>query len=116
MLFNRCKSWARIFKRHTRSMSDLFNDGLFEKHVIHVRVQQRNGRKTLTTVQGLPEDLDQKKMVKYFKKEFACNGTIVKDEDGMEIIQLSGDQRDKIKEFLMAQEICQSDEIKVHGF
>ena len=96
--------------------TDVFNEGLFEKHVIHVRVQQRNGRKTLTTVQGLPVDLDQKKMVKYFKKEFACNGTIVKDEDDMEIIQLSGDQREKIKIFLIEQEICQQDEVKIHGF
>ena len=97
-------------------MSDNFNDDLFEKHVIHIRVQQRNGRKTLTTIQGIPVDLDQKKMVKYFKKEFACNGTIVKDTDDMEIIQLSGDQREKVKQFLVDQEICQSDEVKVHGF
>jgi translation initiation factor SUI1 len=33
-----------------------------------IRIQQRNGRKTLTTVQGLPADLDQKKILKAFKK------------------------------------------------
>jgi translation initiation factor SUI1 len=41
----------------------------------------KNGRKTLTTVQGLPKELDAKKLLKSFKKEFACNGTIVKDEE-----------------------------------
>jgi translation initiation factor 1 len=35
---------------------------------IHLRIQQRNGRKTLTTVQGLPAELDQKKLLKAFKK------------------------------------------------
>jgi hypothetical protein len=33
-----------------------------------IRIQQRNGRKTLTTVQGLPNDLDLPKILKAFKK------------------------------------------------
>lgn len=33
-----------------------------------IRIQQRNGRKTLTTVQGLPSEYDQKKLLKAFKK------------------------------------------------
>lgn len=35
---------------------------------IHIRIQQRNGRKTLTTVQGIADDYDKKKLVKSFKK------------------------------------------------
>lgn len=35
---------------------------------IHIRIQQRNGRKTLTTVQGIAHDYDKKKLVKAFKK------------------------------------------------
>ncbi|MBN3283056.1 EIF1B factor, partial [Polyodon spathula] len=35
---------------------------------IHIRIQQRNGRKTLTTVQGIAEEYDKKKLVKAFKK------------------------------------------------
>lgn len=38
-----------------------------EGHV-HIRIQQRNGRKTLTTVQGIAEDYDKKKIVKVCKK------------------------------------------------
>ena len=30
---------------------------------IHIRIQQRNGRKTLTTVQGIADDYDKKKLV-----------------------------------------------------
>jgi len=36
--------------------------------VIHIRIQQRNGRKTLTTVQGLSDDYDKKKIVRACKK------------------------------------------------
>nr|XP_036583548.1 translation initiation factor [Colletotrichum truncatum]KAF6792591.1 translation initiation factor [Colletotrichum truncatum] len=57
---------------------------------IHIRIQQRNGRKTLTTIQGLPKRFDQKKILKVIKKKFACNGTIVEDQDLGEVIQLQG--------------------------
>ncbi|KNC97060.1 translation initiation factor SUI1 [Spizellomyces punctatus DAOM BR117] len=83
---------------------------------IHIRVQQRNGRKTLTTVQGLPADLDQKRILKAFKKEFACNGTVVQDEDLGEVIQLQGDHRVKIQQFLASEGLASKDKIKIHGF
>jgi len=35
-----------------------------------------------------------------FKKNFSCNGALNKDEEGAEIIQLSGDQRVGAKVFL----------------
>jgi translation initiation factor 1 len=37
---------------------------------IHIRIQQRNGRKTLTTVQGISSEFDLKKIVKVVKKVF----------------------------------------------
>ncbi|KAJ3214587.1 Eukaryotic translation initiation factor eIF-1 [Dinochytrium kinnereticum] len=83
---------------------------------IHIRIQQRNGRKTLTTVQGLPEELDQKRILKAFKKEFACNGTVVEDEELGEVIQLQGDQRLKVQQFLVQQEITTKEKVKIHGF
>lgn len=39
---------------------------------VHVRVQQRSGRKCITTVQGLADDLDLKRILKAFKKNFRC--------------------------------------------
>ncbi|KAJ3205389.1 Eukaryotic translation initiation factor eIF-1 [Entophlyctis luteolus] len=83
---------------------------------IHIRIQQRNGRKTLTTVQGLPAEIDPKKVLKAFKKEFACNGNIIEDEEHGECIQLQGDQRAKVLQFLTEQEISTKDKIKLHGF
>ncbi|KAF9264751.1 eukaryotic translation initiation factor 1 [Marasmius fiardii PR-910] len=82
---------------------------------IHIRIQQRNGRKTLTTLQGLPKQYDAKKVLKAFKKEFACNGTLVDDEEMGQVIQLQGDQRSKISTFLVENGIERST-IKVHGF
>ncbi|TKA79151.1 putative aconitate hydratase, mitochondrial [Cryomyces minteri] len=71
------------------------------QNYIHIRIQQRNGRKTLTTVQGLPKKFDQKKILKVIKKKFACNGTIVNDTEMGEVIQLQGDQRKDVQEFLI---------------
>ncbi|GAB1312146.1 Eukaryotic translation initiation factor eIF-1 [Madurella fahalii] len=89
---------------------------------IHIRIQQRNGRKTLTTVQGIPSKFDHKKILKVIKKEFACNGTIISDTESKglgEVIQLQGDHRLKIKDFLVdSQSGLGLDEknIKIHGF
>lgn len=83
---------------------------------VHVRVQQRNGRKCITTLQGLADDLDTKRILKAFKKNFSCNGAIVKDEELGEIIQLSGDQRTNIRDFLVDQQICAEAQVVLHGF
>lgn len=82
---------------------------------IHIRKQQRNGRKSLTTVQGLHAELDIKKICKALKKDFSCNGTVIEHEELGEVIQLQGDQRHNVARFLEAQGIAQRDHIKVHG-
>ncbi|KAJ6178459.1 Eukaryotic translation initiation factor SUI1 [Penicillium mononematosum] len=89
------------------------------QNYIHIRIQQRNGRKTLTTVQGLPKKFDQKKILKVIKKKFACNGTIVSDTEMGEVIQLQGDQRKDVQEFLTDKKEglkLDAKTIKVHGF
>ncbi|XP_002163776.1 eukaryotic translation initiation factor 1b [Hydra vulgaris] len=110
-------------------MSNLFNQqfdpsdeteeefgGKLTKNKVHIRIQQRNGRKTITTLQGIDEKYEQKKLAKAFKKEFNCNGTVVEDEQYGEVIQLSGDQRNNIQQFLIDVGICKKDGIVVHGF
>ncbi|KAJ2329257.1 Eukaryotic translation initiation factor eIF-1, partial [Coemansia sp. RSA 1836] len=77
---------------------------------------QRNGRKTITTIQGLAEELDLKKIVKYMKKTYACNGTVVEDEEHGQIIQLQGDQRTVASTFLIEQKISKKQNVKIHGF
>lgn len=92
------------------------NEGAGSDGYIHVRIQQRNGRKTLTTVQGIAGDYDKKKIVRYCKKEFACNGTVVEHPEYGEILQLQGDQRNKIGQFLVRAGLAREEQIKVHGF
>eukprot|EP00968_Pinguiococcus_pyrenoidosus_P003687 scaffold245_cov256-Pinguiococcus_pyrenoidosus.AAC.23 len=53
---------------------------------------------------------------KAFKKNFSCNGAVQKDEEMGEVIQLSGDQRNNVREFLVDQEICTDDQLVIHGF
>ena len=137
--------------------------------VVHIRNQQRNGRKvgyfcwclfslatnsrascsftcvlfafvvaqSLTTIAGLAEDIDVKKIVKVayaacaidfpchrvtgcvpqvMRKMFSTNGTILKDDEVGEVIQLQGDRRKDASDFLIRFKICEKDEIKVHGF
>lgn len=86
---------------------------------IHIRIQQRNGRKTLTTVEGIPSKFDLKKILKVIKKQFACNGTIVSDEKAGEVIQLQGDQRNVVRDFLTDKTAgleIDPKTVKVHGF
>lgn len=80
-----------------------------------MRVQQRNGRKCITTVQGLANDLDVKKIARALKKTFQCNGTVTDDPELGEILQLSGDQRTNIRQFFVDQEVCHEDQIVIHG-
>ena len=43
------------------------DDGV-QDGLVHIRIQQRNGRKTLTTIQGLSSEYDLKKIVRACKK------------------------------------------------
>mmetsp|Transcript_20114 Transcript_20114/g.57080 ORF Transcript_20114/g.57080 Transcript_20114/m.57080 type:complete len:110 (+) Transcript_20114:141-470(+) len=100
---------------------DAFEDagdkgGASTEEKVHVRIQQRSGRKCITTVAGLADDLDIKRICKAFKKNFSCNGAVQKDEEVGEVIQLSGDQRTNVKDFLVDQEICHKESIVLHGF
>jgi len=95
---------------------DTGDDDHQPQNYIHIRIQQRNGRKTLTTLQGLPQQYDQKRILKALKKDFACNGNVVKDEELGDVIQLQGDQRVKIQDFLSGSLNISKKNIKVHGF
>ena len=85
---------------------------------VHIRVQIRNRKKCITTVQGLADDLDLHRILKALKKSFKCNGAVVNDEKGGygEILQLQGDHRAGIVDFLVSEEILPKEMIVVHGF
>jgi len=106
-------------------MNTAFNNSLFDtqdtlsKNRYHIRIQQRNGKKAITTLEGLEEDLDTKRICKYMRKSFNCNGNVKKGAFDEEIIQLQGDQRENIKQWLLDQQIIEKHEalrIIIHGF
>merc|ERR1712130_281408 len=90
-------------------------DDIGQEEVIHIRIQQRNGRKTLTTVQGIDKKFDLKKIARACKKEFACNGTVVEHKEHGEVLQFQGDQRALIQSFLQKIKLTTEENIKVHG-
>uniref|UniRef100_A0A4X2JV08 SUI1 domain-containing protein n=1 Tax=Vombatus ursinus TaxID=29139 RepID=A0A4X2JV08_VOMUR len=93
---------------------DLLSAGT--ENYFHIRIQQRNGRKTQTSVQGIADDYDRKKLVKAFKKKFACNGTVIEHPEYGEVIQLQSDQIKNISQFLLEVGIVKDEQLKVHGF
>ena len=90
----------------------------------------------MTTVQGLSAGYDLKKIVRACKKEFACNGTVVEHSEYgevspyhdllfwlinstffyLQVLQLQGDQRENICQFLTKVGLVKAEQIKVHGF
>merc|ERR1712087_485518 len=96
--------------------TDSGNNAGIQANLIHIRIQQRNGRKTLTTVQGIHPKYDLKKMARVCKKLFNCNGTVVEHAEYGEVIQLQGDKRETMRKFLTDIGIGSAALIKVHGF
>jgi translation initiation factor 1 len=90
-------------------------NNLFSQNKVTISVQQRNGRKSITSISGMAEDLDLKKILSYVKKTYNCNGSIVKNDKLGLIIILSGDQKDNMYNFLIDEEINKKDEIILKG-
>lgn len=129
--------FADPFAEDTEKSSNKRGDS---QNNVHIRIQQRNGKKSLTTVQGLPQEFDLKKILKALKKgtcyfhlnpkipchilidlnyilaEYCCNGCVVEDEDLGKVLQLQGDQRKNVNAFLIENELAKKDSIKLHGF
>ncbi|XVF87678.1 hypothetical protein PTKIN_Ptkin18bG0139800 [Pterospermum kingtungense] len=82
------------------------DSGAGAKDYVHVRIQQRNGRKSLTTVQGLKKEFSYNKILKDLKKEFCCNDIVVQDPELGQVIQLQGDQRKNVSTFLVLSNWC----------
>ena len=82
---------------------------------VTIQTQQRNGKKSTTSVVGLAEDLDLKKILSHLKKTYQCNGFISNDSKLGEVITLTGDQRENVWKFLVEEQINRADEITIKG-
>ena len=56
---------------------NIFFDDEKKSNIVHIRIQQRNAKKTITTIEGLDTSIDIKRLLKYIKKKFNCNGSII---------------------------------------
>ena len=86
---------------------------LQDQHV-HIRTQQRNGRKCITLIQNMPAEYDLKKLVKALRKMYACNGAVVEHNIYGEVVILQGDKRMSIHEFLTKVGLVKAENIKFH--
>lgn len=99
------------------NLSNIFdnvNTELFTSKVT-IAVEKRNGKKCITNVIGMADDLDLKRILSYLKKKHNCNGSILKDEIHGEIMSFSGDQKENIYNFLINEEIYAKEDIIIKG-
>ena len=80
---------------------------------IHVRVQQM-GKKWITTLEGLDDDLDLKRIARAMKKSLHCSVNVTDA-----VIQLQGDHRMSMNEWLVVNEVLTAseaaDRLIIHG-
>ena len=80
-----------------------------------IQVQKRSGSKYITSIIGMADDLDLKKIMSYFKKTYKCNGFIANDPKNGEVITLTGDQKENVYKFLVSQQIYTKENIQIKG-
>jgi len=93
---------------------DNIESSLFTSKVT-ISVEKRNGKKCITNVIGMAEDLDLKRILSYLKKTHNCNGSILKDEIHGEIMSFSGDQKENVYNFLINEQIYNKEDIILKG-
>lgn len=97
----------------TKKVLDIVEDS----QEIHIRVKKRNGKKCTTTIENLNvlnnDPAYWETLFKYFRTTLCCNGSLDKDEKSM---LLFGDQREKVKKYLLDKKLCTATNLKIHGF
>jgi|TARA_B110000211_G_C14020529_1_gene527448 translation initiation factor 1 len=91
------------------------NDNQGNSQMVHIRIQSRTTRKSILTISGLDDDLDLKKICRFLKKNLRCNGAVVNNKQYGDVIQLQGDHREIVKQFLVDNDICLDNQIIIHG-
>ena len=86
------------------------------KTSIEIYVKQRNGRKCITTVEGLGNDKDKLKNIsKQLRKKMSCSGTVDKNkETGKMFLKFSGQDINTIVNYLVKINYSKED-IRIHG-
>ncbi|XP_006887415.1 PREDICTED: stromelysin-2 [Elephantulus edwardii] len=107
---------AKMVTKRVRGNSWLASksDNLFlaqTEDYVHIRIQQRNGRKVITTVQGIADDYNKKKLGKVFRKNRPCNGPVLDHPEYGEVIQLQGDRHKNTRQFFVETGLAKDDQL-----
>jgi translation initiation factor SUI1 len=82
------------------------------KGFIDLEIQKRTKYKTTTLIKGLDKtNIDLEKVVSKWRKSYCCS---VANDNG--VIKLSGDRRDDVAQYLIKENIVQSEQIRMHGY
>lgn len=96
----------------------LFYSDDIQDHVafptIHIRIQKRNGRKCITTIEGLSKETAYD-VGKHIRKILSTNGTVIDTYEGF-IVQVQGDKRMELQKYLVDNQITLKEYITIHGF
>lgn len=87
---------------------------LLQDSYIHIRSQQRNGKKSITIIQNMPDEYDLKKLVKALRKVYACNGSLTTHKIYGDVIMLQGDKRTDVYEFITKVGLVDPEYVKIH--
>lgn len=99
--------------------------GLADMSSLHTRqkidIRFQSGKRSVTLIEGLDEELDLKRIMKAMKKKFKCACSLHTNEDtGGDVLKLQGDHREEVRAWLIEQEIVPKteakDKIVVHGY
>ena len=80
---------------------------------VHIRVQQRNGRKCITTVSNLNQHINFETVIKYAKERWGCSGVVIPSHEKGKILQLQGNLAEALTEFLVTERLALANNIKV---
>ncbi|CCW62556.1 unnamed protein product [Phytomonas sp. EM1] len=86
-----------------------------EAQQVHIRVQQRAGKKSVTTIQGLNPGLNFNRINREFQRRWGCNGTLIKTANAGTVIQLQGNWSENIKQFLLDEHMATETNLKIHS-
>ena len=95
--------------------ADETDSGVTQSAVVHLRLRQRGGRQTLTTIDGLSRDHDLRAIAKRMQKKMACGASVEHDKAWGTVIKLQGDQRKAAFAFLVKGGHVNADKVVTHG-
>jgi translation initiation factor 1 len=94
---------------------ETYKEELFPEKEITISVNKRNSKKCKTNIYGWGEEYDLSKICSHFKNTYKCSGAVVENKNYGWVIELTGDNKKNIYEFLINEGICCKENIITKG-